>query len=290
MKICEECGEELDGYVCKSCGLVSEEKELVSILPRKKEEDGDLSWSHPLSPSMEFQNIQPKSSTNSELNRALYYQNRKRKRSSDDYYMRAYSDLRTKCSQLHLPYIVVMECLHMAKTLIERKKTFFTCGNRDYKYLATVRIACRMNDIYLDKKRLVQVSIFHDNKPINLRNSLIKRTIDREMMLIKKELRLVFKHPKTPTFLNHACHVLGVDQEDVAKLYELYSKISNRFEARYKLNGYILALIYNYCGKKYKIGLGRIETEFGVARDTVRSRKKEIEVLLNAENETKTKI
>jgi len=285
MEICEDCKEELVGHVCKNCGLVSEEKELVSLVIRtpnnnRHDPEIEIPFSYPLSVGIEYRQYRPQSSTNFELNKALRRQNQKRKKSADDYYARAHVDIKTKCKQMRLPNVVVFECFNLVRVLIGVKKTYFMHNRADYRYLALIRIACRICNIYLDERELVQACVFYYNKPINMRNSPIKKNIDREMMIIKKELNLRFKRPKNPKFISHACNVLNINQEDETGLYELYAKINNRFKVIYKLNGYLLGMIYLLHGKKYKIGLGRLETEFGIARDTVRSRKKEIEVLL----------
>ena len=286
MLYCENCGAELDRITCRECGLVSEEVELNPRYEYRRRyhiRDENIFTEKSLGLTMELQHPQPSSSSNVELNRALKRQKHTREKNNDYYFMRARMDMRTICSHLRLPGIISAECYNMAKRLIEIKKLFFYHSKGDYRYLACIKTACRLNNVYVDDRELVRISKYYDNKPLNMRENNINRKINKEMMYIKHALKIYIDFPKRPIFISHACRCLNICQEEESKLYDIYRRIYRRFEKKYKLDGYILGLIYSVCTQR-KIGLELLEEKFSVARNTIRARKKHVELIMNGKD------
>ena len=289
MLYCENCGAELERMTCKECGLVSEELEFIAEYQTDRRffkddvrEDyiGKMPFlAYPSSPSIRFQNKQPKKSKNFELNKALKSQNKISKKDEDDYYLSAHMDIKSICSYLRLPSTVSEECFNMAKELIKIKKTYFFNGKGEYRYLACIKIACKLNNVYLDDQELVKMSREYDNGPINMRNNQINRNMNREMMDIKHSLKIFITFPEKPIFISYACSNLKIDQDTETEIYRIYSKLYRAFNGKNKLEGYILGIIYLKC-KRNGIGLELLEKTFSVSRDTIRLRIKNIKELI----------
>lgn len=271
--ICE-CGNPIIEYTCRNCGLVHDEFRIIvdiSGFRNRNETTPKRTWLPPLCPDVEYYHHKPKRCHNEELNRALRIQSH-RKTEERDYYRAAYEKLSSLCANLQLSTTVAAECHNIALNCIKKIRSFYGKRYGDYRYLATVKIACDITDTYIDIKELICNSIEYENEEINLRSSKIKHGINKAMVCIKEILNITTSKDMH-VYITNACNRLGVPYNKGLEIQEIYKKISDRLPSMYKPEGYILAIIYLKCKT---FSLLELQKTFHVSVDTIRRRIKEL--------------
>lgn len=266
---CEECGEETNSIVCRECGLVIDDRpiarDLIPIVYHdkevgdRKEIDHDTR-EHPLIP-----NIRRES-------RAFQvrYQD-------DDFghvYIRAYGTINKLCGQLRLPKNVRFEALNLFKGIRKLDGNFFRVHKLAPTYLACIKISCKLNDFPIMNHDLANVI---DYKIMDSKNlSYMEKKFNRAYRGILKLYKLRIKQPVHPRFIDFACTRLGLPCDFVKKIHLKYTKLRKYFEPHFRIEGYILALIYIYGNRQYGFYLKTLETLFHTSTKTIVNRKNEI--------------
>ncbi len=267
---CEECGEEVEGNVCKKCGLVIEDRPILSDNNGHPARKADITtlyaiemrgWDHPLSPKIRkiSRSFSPK------------YQ----KKYEDYIYVKAYESITKLCSQLEIPKHIKHEALNLFKGIRKIDNSFFKTNKLAPTYLACIKIACKINDFPISNYDLASVIDyeFNDDKK---NYGYMEKSFNRSYIAILKLYNLNIKQPEHPKFIDYACEKLGLPYEFAVDIHKRYNGLKKYFEHHFKIEGYILALIYIFGRNKYNIYLDTLVDAFHISQPTIVSRRGEI--------------
>ena len=268
--ICEDCGNETDGIVCKFCGLVIEDKPIALNTDGYPPRRYDITtlyaaemwgWDHPLSPKIR------------KVSKAF---NPKYQKKYIDYvYVKAYEAISKLCSSLRLPTIVKFEALNLFRGIRKKDSCFFKKNKLAPIYLACIKIACKINDFPISNRELADVIDYKLNKDsANL--SYMEKKFNRAYREILKLYGLRFKTPEHPNFINYACNKLKLPHTTTVRIHYEYDQFKKYFKPHFKVEGYILALIYLHGKKEYGLTLKFLEETFHVSSLTISNRKNEL--------------
>lgn len=267
---CEECGEEVEGDVCKNCGLVYEDHPIEhgrkSVQPRKWDittlHSADIRvWEHPLSPKIR--------------KRSRAFKPRYQKKYTDYVYIKAYEAISKLCGQLRVPNNIKYEALNLFRDIRRLDEDFFRSYKLAPTYLACIKIACRILDFPITNQDLAEVI---DYKIANDSNNLayMEKKFNKAYSAILRLYRLNIPTPEHPHYIDYACELLGLPYEFTAKIHKRYIAISRYMQPHYKMEGYILALIYIYGRDEYELYLSTLQEKFNISSITLSKRKNEL--------------
>jgi transcription initiation factor TFIIIB Brf1 subunit/transcription initiation factor TFIIB len=268
---CEDCGEDIDGHVCKKCGLVLDSRPIASnstgYVQRRMDATTLYSanhriWQHPLSP-----NIRPASQS---------FKPRYQKKYLDYVYIKAYESISKLCAQLKLPNRIKFEALNLFKGIRKLEPDFFKTYKLAPTYLACIKIACRLNDYPVlnhDLANVIDYQVAKEKKNL----SYMEKKFNRAYSAILRLYKLRIKSPKHPNFIDFVCNRLGLPYSFIVKVHEKYTKLRERFQPHFRIEGYILAIIYLLGHKMYGFYLKTLERIFHTSSKTIINRKNEIE-------------
>jgi transcription initiation factor TFIIIB Brf1 subunit/transcription initiation factor TFIIB len=232
----------------------------------------------PLSPDMEYRHIYALKANNQELNRALWRQKMKYRKTEDYFYNKDHTEIGRICAALQLPFIVRQEAFNLRLQIGKSNLGYFKKKNA-LRCIAIVKLACKIRDCPIDEKDLISLTktYIKEDVKINLRNDETKRKVDKEYVELRKKVPdLKFPPiPDHPQFIAYACDKLGLDQKFETQVYKVYSKIKKSFRPEYSLKGYILALIY-LLDTKRRVKFKDLEKGFNISSATLLARRKEI--------------
>ncbi|MCP4651699.1 MAG: hypothetical protein GY853_16680 [PVC group bacterium] len=256
---------------------------ISSVITRNKNNDIETPlFRHHLEPDLEFSHMFPKKSKNKELNRALQKQRKKWNKGYIDYYAVAYKHVTMLCSYLQLSTIIKHTTLQLIKKMMDINEKFFTLKTKgEYRILACLKIACEIREYFLPERLLISMAREQTEEYVNLLTSSVKKNINKEYALIKKELKIMISFPEKPNLISHICNELGLSQRRETELFIYYGVIRRYLNRIYKLKGYIVGLIYILYKDECDIKLTDLEQKFEVNRATIYSRKAELEKIMN---------
>jgi transcription initiation factor TFIIIB Brf1 subunit/transcription initiation factor TFIIB len=269
--ICENCGKETDGVVCKNCGLVINERPIAmnnNGYPRTKMDITTLyaaemwGWDHPLSPKIR--------------KRGKDFVPKYQKNYEDYVYVKAYEAISKLCASIDLTSNVKFEALNLFKGIRKIDPDFFRVNKLAPTYLACIKIACKLNNFPISNYELAQAIDYEISNPSNKNLNYMEKKFNRSYRAILKLYKLNLKEPEHPNFINYACIKLGLSCKFVKKIHEKYTKYKKYFMPHFKTEGYILALIYIYGRDEYGLILKMFEEKFHISSLTISSRKKHI--------------
>ena len=271
---CIECGEETDGIVCRGCGLVVESRPIARDIKSNNTRKWDLAtlysagqrvWQHPLSP-----NIRP-------MSRA--FKPRYQKKYVDYVYIKAYESISKSCAHLQLPEKIKFEALNLFKGIRELDSDFFKNYKLSPTYLACIKIACRINDFPISNYELANIIDYEtDLSRKNL--SYMERRFNRAYRAILKLYNLTIKTPEHPAFIDYVCNKLNIPYSFVIEIHNRYTMLKRFFQPHFRVEGYILALIYIYGNQQFGLYLKTLEEMFHTSAKTIGNRKNEILYIL----------
>ena len=277
---CEDCGKGTDGTVCKNCGLVIDIKPLATEndgYSRRREDAttlysaGHRVWSHPLSPDIR--------------KTSMAFKPKYQKEYSDYVYVKAYEAIGKVCAQLKLPQSVKFEALNLFKGIRKRDNNFFQSYKLGPTYLACIKIACKINDFPIFNNDLASVIEYQSD--ISSKNvSYMEKKFNRAYRAILRLYKLNIRIPEHPNFISYACNKLKLPYEFAVETYEKYSVLKKYFQPHFRLEGYILALIYIY-GQRFHIYLKTLEKLFYTSSKTIINRKNEILNIIGGKDDSK---
>ena len=267
--ICEECGKETDGIVCRHCGLEITSKCIAynnNGYPRRREDVTTLyaaskawSWDHPLSPKIR--------------KRSKAFVPRYQKTHDEYIYIKAYENIKSYCSQLNIPEKVMYEGLNLFKRIIAKDQTFFKRFNFEPTYLACIKIACKIHDFPIMNHELASVTnIIDENENL----TYMTRKFNMAYKNILRLFNISIKRPEHPNFINYACNKLDLPYSFTVKIHEKYNDIRKYTYRHFKLEGYILALMYIYGCNDFNITKSQLAEVFHTSVFTITNRKNEI--------------
>lgn len=269
--VCIECGNETDGRVCKKCGLVIDLRPIAldsSSYPSRRMDITTLyaadmrGWSHPLSPNIRKagRDFVPK------------YQ-----KQYDDYvYIKAYEVISKLCASLKLTKNIKFEALNLFKGIKKIEPKFFQINKLAPTYLACIKIACKINNFPISNYDLSKTIDYEVSKPSKKNLGYMEKKFNKSYRAILKLYKLKIKNPEHPSFINYACNRLNIPYSFTRNLHEKYTQFNKYFAPHFRIEGYILALIYIYGRDEFKLTLKKLEKKFHVSSLTISNRKNEI--------------
>ena len=267
---CEECGNETDGIVCKECGLVIDAVPIAmnyNGYPTRRYDMTTLhsaetqGWDHPLSPKIR--------------KRSRAFVPKYQKVYEDYVYVKAYEAISKLCSSLRIPDSIRFESLNLFKGIRSIEPDFFKKMKLAPTYLACIKIACKINDYPImnhDLASVIDYKLERDNKNL----SYMEKKFNRAYQEIIKLYNLRIITPKHPNFINYACYKLKLPYVFIASIHNQYTKLKRFFQPHFRLEGYILALIYLHGKDNYKLTLRLLEKIFHTSSLTISNRKNEL--------------
>lgn len=268
---CEECGEEVEGNVCKNCGLVIDSHPILAnnlgYTPRNMDittlYSADFrSWEHPLSPNIR--------------KAAKDFVPRYQKKYVDYIYVKAYESIKKLCAKLKLPNHILYESLHLFKGIRKRDNTFFKHYKLAPTYLACIKIACKIHDFPILNYELAQVIDYENYSENGSNMAYMEKKFNRAYREILKLYRLIIPNPEHPNFINYACVRLSLPCDFATMIHQKYTLFKKIMKPHFRIEGYILALIYIYGAELFGITLKRLGNEFHVSSITISNRKNEM--------------
>ena len=267
---CEDCGNETDGIVCKFCGLVIEDNPIAfnnDGYPPKRYDITTLyaaemwGWDHPMSPKIR------------KISKAF---NPKYQKIYKEYvYVKAYETISKLCASLRLPTMVKFEALNLFRGIRKKDKDFFRRNKLAPTYLACIKIACKITDFPITNYDLANVIDYKLNKD-NTNLSYMEKKFNRSYREILKLYDLRIETPEHPNFIDYACNHLKTPPIFTTQVHGLYTNYRKFFKSHFKVEGYILALIYLYGKDEYKFTLKLLEKTFHISSLTISNRKNEL--------------
>ena len=267
---CEECESEVDGSVCKKCGLVIDDSPIATGndgYPSRKFDTTTLysagirGWDSPLSPKIR------------KMSKA--FNPRYQKKYEDYVYVKAYEGISKLCASLRIPNLVKNEALNLFRGIRTLDKDFFKKNKLAPIYLACIKIACKINDYPImnhDLANVIDYKISKSNKNL----SYMEKKFNRAYREILRLYNLRIKTPEHPNFINYACNILKLPYEFVVDVHCDYTNLKRFFKPHFRLEGYILAIIYLNGKDEYKLTLKSLEEIFHMSSLTISNRKNEI--------------
>lgn len=276
---CEECGEEVDGNVCKNCGLVVYSRPIIvnnlGYTPRKKDittlYSADYrSWEHPLSPNIR--------------KAGMDFVPRYQKKYVDYVYVKAYESITKLCSKLKMPKHIIYESLNLFKGLRKKDEDFFKHYELAPTYLACIKIACKIHDFPILNYELAQVIDYKTYSGTDGNMAYMEKKFNRAYRAILKIYKLYIPNPEHPNFINYACVRLNLPCEFATNIHKKYTAFSPVMQPHFRLEGYVLALIYIYGAELFGITLKQLGNEFHISSITISNRKNELLKYVRSEN------
>lgn len=274
--ICEECGNETDGMVCKNCGLVINDRPIAlnnNGYPRRKMDITTLyaaemwGWDHPLSPKIR--------------KKGMDFVPKYQKIYKEYVYVKAYESISKLCSSLSLTNNIKFEALNLFKGIRKIDPDFFRVNKLAPTYLACIKIACKLNNFPISNYELSKTIDYETNNPLTKNMSYMEKKFNRSYRAILKLYKLRLKEPEHPNFINYACSKLDIPCSFVKTMHEKYTEYRKYFMPHFKIEGYILALIYIYGREDYGLILKTLEKKFHISSLTISSRKNELLKIIN---------
>ena len=267
---CEECGNETDGQTCKECGLVINDRPIAlnnNGYPSRRYDITTLhagetqGWDHPLSPKIR--------------KRSRSFNPKYQKKYEDYIYVKAYESISKLCALLQLPSLIKFESLNLFKGIRAKDPNFFKRVKLAPVYLACIKIACKINDFPIMNYQLAEAIDYKLAKD-NTNVSYMEKKFNRAYREILKLYNLRIKTPEHPKFIDYACSRLGLPYYFTVDMHRAYTTWKYYFKPHFRVEGYILALIYIYGKSLYGLTLKILEKKFHTSSLTISNRKNEI--------------
>lgn len=271
---CEECGNKMEDDTCRNCGAVFEDKPIAmnnNGYPQRRYDITTLhasemwSWEHPLSPKIR---------KNSKAFNPRY-----QKVYKNYVYIKAHESISKLCATLRLPSIVKFEALNLFKGIRNKDPDFFKKVKLAPTYLACIKIACKINDFPIlnhDLAGAIDYKLNKDSKNL----SYMEKKFNRAYRSILKIYDLKIETPEHPKFIDYACSLLDTPYDFVKLIHNTYTRTKPYFKPHFRMEGYILALIYLYGRQKYGFTLKILEKTFHTSSLTISNRKNELKKVI----------
>jgi len=271
---CEECGKEVDGTTCKNCGAVYDIRPIAlnyDGYPAKKSDITTLyasemwSWEHPLSPKIR------------KTSKAF---NPKYQKKYEDYvYIKAYESISKLCANLKLPKNIKNEALNLFRGIRTKDPYFFKRMKLAPTYLACIKIACRLNDYPILNHDLAVVIDYKLNKDSkNL--AYMEKKFNRAYRAILKLYNLKIENPEHPKFIDYACNLLKTPNDFAVLIHDMFTKTKKYHQPHFRVEGYILALIYLFGRQRFGFTLKFLDNKFHISSQTISNRKNELKKVI----------
>lgn len=266
--ICEECGEECDENVCHNCGLEITSRPIAFNKYGYIQKRDDITtlysaytrgWDHPLSPKIR--------------KRSKSFVPKYQKKYEDYVYVKAFERIKSYCASLDLPENIFLESMNLFKRIQLKDESFFKRYHFEPSYLACIKIACKIHDFPILNYDLASVSNYLDDDQ-NL--TYMTRKFNNAYKNILRLFNLKINKPEHPNFIGYICSKLNLPISFLVEIHTKYNDIKKCILNHFKIEGYILALVYIYGNKRYNITLEQLSNIFHISPPTIRNRKNEI--------------
>lgn len=266
---CEECGNVVNGHVCTSCGLVINARPISHNNLGYVQKNMDITtlysathrvWEHPLSPNIRRESRQ--------------FVPRYQKNYEDYVYVKAYESISKLVSLLQLNRKIKFEALNLFKGIRSIDENFFKHNKLAPTYLACIKIACMIHDFPMSNYDLASVIDYESDIDMNKNVSYMEKKFNKSYRAIMKLYKLNIPEPEHPHYITYACSILGTSFKFASDVYYGYKKLKWIFQPHFRIEGYILALIYLYGNGRFT--LKQLEKTFHTSSITISNRKNEI--------------
>jgi transcription initiation factor TFIIIB Brf1 subunit/transcription initiation factor TFIIB len=275
---CEECGKDTDGVVCRNCGLVIDDRPPVSHFVPKYNLNRGTDKLESLEHDIFDGPLSPKPRKISKAFKPQY-----QKVYEDYVYIKATETISKLCKQLQIPQIVIYEAWNLFKGIRRLDSEFFKKNKLAPTYLACIKIACKIHDFPISNYDLAGVVDYQSNMS-EKNTSYMEKKFNRSYNEILKLYKLVLKNPEHPNFIPFACNKLELPFNFSTIIQKKYTELRRYFKPHFRIEGYILALIYIFGGKRFNIYLKTLEKIFHTSTKTITSRKNEVLKYLQSKN------
>ena len=275
MTLCEECGEETNGLVCKKCGLVINDRPIAQDMIPLVYVNRRMGKLMPLDHDTWESPLSPKIRRKSRGFNLIYH--KMGKDGFDQYlYLKAYETISKLCSLLRVPRIVRYEALNLFKGIRNINPDFFKVNKLAPTYLACIKIACKIHDYPITARELADVIDYKiaDNSKNNM--AYMEKKFNRSYRAIKKLYNLSIPQPEHPRFIDFACDRIDAPYSFAIKIHKIYTQLKDIFKGHYRIEGYILAIIYIFGKEAYNLTLKKMEEMFQISSLTISKRKNEL--------------
>lgn len=251
--MCPECKNKVYGNVCKNCGLVINEIELVNLPKRRKDDNNKLNpFSSEFTPDVRYM---------SKTKSSKKYFNKSKKHYL---YVKAYVKINSLCTSLKLTKNVRNEALDIYRKMRKKNNSIFRkCGTIP-SYLAFLKVAAEINCFPLFSHELQE----YNEQPISNYN--------KALMITKKTLNIRFKRSHYAYFASYVCQKLNVI-ESVCKTIEIYNKLSKHFIGNQKT--FIVAIVFLLHEKLFEKDFD-FKKIFGTTKTTIKNKMLHIKRLI----------
>ena len=269
--ICDDCGKEVDGNICKNCGLVMIEQPFAygnNNFSRRRVDITTLiaadmmGLEHPLSPKIR--------------KRGRDWKVKYQKKPEDYTYIKAYEQICKICSSLSIPDIVRYEALNIFQNIQKTDDKFFIRFKLDPVYLACVKIACKIHDFPIFNNELAQMINYRVKNGNKKNMGYMEKKFNNAYKNIIYLLGLKLKRKKQPNYIDYVCTNLKVPYSFTKHIHKKYNQLRKYFQPHFKIEGYILALIYIYGKERYNINMNLLGKNFYISILTISNRRNEI--------------
>lgn len=215
--ICPECYNEVNGNVCKNCGLVFESRPIVNLPKLIVEEDVNKEnqfegWKWNYS-NIEDSTIHSKKTSNPELKKAF-----KREYSSDEKYGRkylnGYYEIKRICNYLRFNENVSNTAIYFLRVLIDKR--YMSKSRRKYAtFAALVIIGARLSHIPFRYEQMYEHTV---ETP---------KSIKTAYQAVLRELDLKIPKFALLDYLDYHCNLLGLSflqKKKIVGLAEIFQK------------------------------------------------------------------
>ncbi|KKM86408.1 hypothetical protein LCGC14_1279300 [marine sediment metagenome] len=266
---CEECKGEFDGNVCIFCGLVVDSRPISYNDLGYTQRNMDITtlysagyrvWEHPLSPNIR--------------KRSKQFVPRYQKKYHDYLYVKAYESISKLIGQLQLNKQIKFEALNLFKGIRDLDVDFFKHHKLAPTYLACIKIACKIHDYPISNHQLAMVIDYESDIDLKKNVSYMEKKFNKAYSGIIVLYKLILREPEYPKFIAYACSILGTTNQFMLDIYHAYKHLRKRFQPHFRIEGYILAIIYLAGMGKYT--LKELEEKFHTSSITISNRKNEI--------------
>jgi len=204
------------------------------------------------------------------------FQLKYQKVNTDYVYIKAYEQIVKICSNLKIPDIVKNEALNIFQNIQRSDDKFFMKYKLYPIYLACVKIACKIHDFPISNNELALMIEYTTKNENNKNMGYMEKKFNRAYRAIFKLLNLKIEAREHPNYIDYVCRNLNLPYDFTKYIHKKFDSLRRYFQPHFKIEGYILALVYIYGREKFNLHLNQLSRMFYVSTLTISNRRNEV--------------